>query len=102
MLSTPRCRRGFHGCLLRGGTGNRRAGALIAALLGNRSLRRALRKAAERFRCVAVDEVTEEDLLSPRDTGLHARSVRASLGQALRPRGARLMPPCSPPRQPPR
>ena len=64
MLSTPRCRRGFHGCLLRGGTGNRRAGALIAALLGNRSLRRALRKAAERFRCVAVDEVTEEDLAS--------------------------------------
>ena len=55
--------------------------ASIAALIGGKSAKTALKLGQKLFRALPLDQLTEEDLTDNRDTGLFARTVTLHLGE---------------------
>jgi len=80
LLATDGCRRRFHACLLRGDH-ERRAAALIAAMVGHSDLQAALEQAQDRFTMLPFERLRESDLQSAADTGLHQFAMPAVLGE---------------------
>jgi len=77
----PFVRRRFHaflGSLASKGEAN--AAAAVAGLVGNRSPQEALKHASETFRALPYSSLSEHDFTTSGDTGLHDKTVKATLG----------------------
>lgn len=78
----PPVRRWAHGLLGALTTkGEARAAAAVAGLVGGRSPAQALKHGTATFRGLPFTGLSEHDLSTSSDTGLHAKTVKASLGE---------------------
>ena len=78
----PAVRRKFHARL--GGLaarGEARAAAAIAGLVGGRSPEEALKHGTDTFRGLPMTALSEMDFATSGDTGLHAKTLKVSLGE---------------------
>lgn len=84
LLASPRNRGRVHHFLQRLVSGAKMSSeneaALVAALVGGGSAETALTAGASRFRALAVNVLTEDDLRSSTDSGLFTKTERATLG----------------------
>lgn len=78
----PAVRRKVHSYL--GGLaakGEAKAAAAVAGLVGGRSPQEALKHGTETFRALPLQNLSLTDLVTSQDTGLHQKTVKASLGE---------------------
>ena len=78
----PAVRRRFHALLgSLAARGEAKAAAAVAGLVGGRSPAEALKHGTDTFRGVPFDSLSSNDFATSGDTGLHAKTVKATLGE---------------------